>query len=935
MTSLSQNDDFASQLLDKNTQIARKRRDAGDEHVDDDEEEGFEEDLALDMDNPHSTSEAQSHYNTLRKHMGKRRAVQTASSSSSDGEVSIGDIEAQIDVCLKYEHSTQEELNTLTDMFVKINHIYENPPELCLLHSKIYKRLHDVGMESAMPNKNTKFKVSQVKTQIFLMEMLYRKPFMHDASEKLNADTQFYHQLFLKFDLLKANIGLHKIDVSLEDFAFKFENQTVLALLNLEFRMLISGIISTNFSGRYGDDECRLFALQSIIASLRTFVGSITNVHKTSMAKNRQITQNPISSFLGLEFTQSWDKVHSKHRILLRLLVTLHQEGYARSGDYLMAPIYTKEGHFAHAYKPLMTINDWLNENYSPLFGDMEMLKVQSSSDINHVRYYLHQVNTPYFRSIKPERELVAFSNCIFDLKHHVVYLYTDAEAMRNMTFRTCINFFDQYFDPQWLTTPPEDIRICLDKILEKQQFTREAMHDMYSMLGRGLHKIGGEDGDKMEKAVFLLGEAGTGKSTMLLIYQLLYPFEKIGILQNNTNNRFAIGYVVKDKFMTIILEGRDNFSAIGQTEFNSLVCCEPMLADIKKEHMKEIIPEGVFIFVGNKAPNYNNDKGDWGRRACVFRFEVRLSETETDTSLRSQIQQEIGKILAKLNGSYRNFRAKVNNSNVHLHFSQQVKNWTRYTMEVSNPLIEFIEFTDNVTKSKNFVYPLNKFLQKYNEYVQTHKLKQINLNPEFLKSVFKNLQLEVVSAKTVFDQEVENQQQAQAQAQTATAPEIGAKRGPRDGNAARTNTKRAKNPDLKVVYEQTPAKPNVATTVNSYIRGLTINSDSLYYTEQPMSDEDYKALFSTTSYAAPKSIDLTATTAKEIDADAAIAFKITVPQNLSTPKPTTPAQTPEQPEQQQKQPLPAPTQQQQQTSQVLVSQDDDDSWATSGTLKQ
>lgn len=79
-----------------------------------------------------------------------------------------------------------------------------------------------------------------------------------------------------------------------------------------------------------------------------------------------------------------------------------------------------------------------------------------------------------------------------------------------------------------------------LSTIFNDQDIPIDAQKVAFAMIGRLLYDTG--EMDKWEVILWILGRAGTGKSTLCKIAQLFYQQDDVAILSNNIEEQFGLG---------------------------------------------------------------------------------------------------------------------------------------------------------------------------------------------------------------------------------------------------------------------------------------------------------------------------------------------------------------------------------------------------------
>lgn len=226
------------------------------------------------------------------------------------------------------------------------------------------------------------------------------------------------------------------------------------------------------------------------------------------------------------------------------------------------------------------------------------------------------------------------------------------------------VNFIDSDFDEEWLEHEDDWWDAIetpyFDRILEDQGF-REKNKDwkygsvyrwVFVLLGRLLYEIG--ELDNWQVMAFLLGRAGTGKSTILNVLSELYEKGDVKTIANKIETGFGLdGFA--DALLAIARDVGKHF-ALDPEDWKSIVGGEDLSIRRKNLIAKSGLWKSGMIMAGNERPEWfkpsNDIEGSISRRTVIIGWQKGIRNL--DTSLQSNIIKfELGKLLVKFNLAY------------------------------------------------------------------------------------------------------------------------------------------------------------------------------------------------------------------------------------------------------------------------------------------
>ena len=281
-----------------------------------------------------------------------------------------------------------------------------------------------------------------------------------------------------------------------------------------------------------------------------------------------------------------------------------------------------------------------------------------------HVEAYIANSNDFELKTLDPKRWIFSFTNGVYNAQLDQMYTYEQGIPTQYVAAK----FFNVAMPVEYLDEPDfRDIPTpALDGILSHQQFStepyvpprfRDAEDDydgysvrdwIYVFMGRMIYAIG--EHDTWQALMFLKGKAGTGKSTLGKVLSNLYDAVDVGVLSNNIEHKFGLS-AIADKLIYICYEVKKDFG-LDQGEMQSMISGEPISISTKNKTAKSISWNSHGFFMGNEFPNWSNNSGSIGRRIITALFDHVV--TESNPKLFDELQEEMGRIIVKINRAYR-----------------------------------------------------------------------------------------------------------------------------------------------------------------------------------------------------------------------------------------------------------------------------------------
>lgn len=246
------------------------------------------------------------------------------------------------------------------------------------------------------------------------------------------------------------------------------------------------------------------------------------------------------------------------------------------------------------------------------------------------------------FPVLEVNRYLFSFRNGVYNIQKNIFLTFEEAEHA------VSARFFDHTFRPEFLEVPVDEIPTpAFDSIFEYQGYDAETLRWATAMCGRLLYPVG--DLDNWQVQFFLLGVAGSGKSTVANLVRWLFPPHQVGTLSSNAEPRFALS-ALYSKLIYVCSEVKADFK-LSQADWQCMVSAEEVQVAIKHAVAVGVRWRVPGLLCGNELPGWLDAMGSVNRRLLVFEFERKVQDG--DMHLFSRLKGEVDAFLCKASRSY------------------------------------------------------------------------------------------------------------------------------------------------------------------------------------------------------------------------------------------------------------------------------------------
>lgn len=446
--------------------------------------------------------------------------------------------------------------------------------------------------------------------------------------------------------------------------------------------------------------------------------------------------------------------------LLLYLLTVLAEKGYRRQGDSenkdanCMERIYTEDGYDTHAWRPVMTVTDFVykaankDDNYQQWHN-----LTSSASNAGKAIEHLVKCSDMHFINVVKDRRLFSFPNGIYEtgiyddktrLWKDKWYPFANGESNKVDPARSSCKYFDIPFDnyeecARWQDIPTPEFQ----KILEYQNFPPEVCDWLYIFaIGRMLYEVGELDG--WQVIAFLKGKAKSGKSTILNgVTKKLFHTLDVGVLSNNIEKKFGLSSI-HDKFLFIAPEIKGDLG-LEQCDFQTIISGEDTSVPIKFQTAQAKSWTTPGILAGNEPPDYKDNQGQVSRRIVLWEFINTV--TNGDPQLEKKLSYELPALLVKGNRAYLEAINKNGKKDIWKILPDYFIQTKKDMAEQTNSLQHFLG-TGKVVIGPELYVSQQHFTRAFNEHCRENNLNKSRWNKDFYSTPFDLLGITVIKDK-------------------------------------------------------------------------------------------------------------------------------------------------------------------------------------------
>lgn len=429
---------------------------------------------------------------------------------------------------------------------------------------------------------------------------------------------------------------------------------------------------------------------------------------------------------------------NSKYQnFLLYILGYFHERSYRRYGSDIYKPILNNEGQNTYASERVDSIQNVIYKAVVKETNYDQFLNVTNRSDsVRAATEFLSNCQDRQFHVLNKDRYTFSFENGIYFAQKDCFIPYGSGNIPSSTESS---KYFKHHFPEESVSGDWRDISTpYLDSILEYQDLPDDVIKWVYAFLGRMIYKIDEHDGWQI--IPFMQGQAGTGKSTLLLsVCKQLYDDEDVGVMSNNVQEKFGLADLV-DKIIFIAPEIKRDFK-IEQGEFQSIVSGDKVTINIKHKHSRFVNWNIPGIMAGNEIPDFIDNSGSIQRRMVTVKFNNRVANS--DLMLGQKIKDEMPSIIAKCNRCYREYASRYGRQNIWMNLPEYFKDTQRELAAATNPLIHYLA-SGKLRFDPDVCMTMDEFVLSFNNHCVENNYKKPRFNPDFYIGPFIQYKIKV-----------------------------------------------------------------------------------------------------------------------------------------------------------------------------------------------
>lgn len=504
--------------------------------------------------------------------------------------------------------------------------------------------------------------------------------------------------------------------------------------------------------------------------------GADKNIEDTSDTQKWRLTPS-IIDFIRPENTSP--KYNDKQKLHIRILKQLKIKGYRKYGDYCYEEIKTKNGQPTHAWKQSCKVSDFIvhfcNRMINP--ENWDVLTKQSRTGVEDMVEKLTSLDDPEFLALKKDRYKFSFRNGIFLARIKVknalgrekyiskFFPYNSEEIVNVDTKLASAKYHDVDFvdytalpgpvingkamnyndDGNWYHIPTPTFQKVLDHQYNQLPASEKEMicRWFYVLFGRLMFDIGVSEngiGEKWQAMMYILGEPGTGKSTLYEHVLLkIYDDREIGILDNNMEKQFGLENLLDRELYVLIGQELDENFKLERTTFLRIISGEYVIAARKSKTAVKTRFNCHMGCCGNKMIGYQDNKGELKRRIIAFLFENKVLPSQSDPNMDIKLLKELPAIIQKCVMAYLEYGQKYGSKNIWDILPKYFIESSRKIAERSNPRRAFLESND-IIFGPNLYVSETEFRNRFIEFCKQRNFPRQKFDFESWKSEFQDV---------------------------------------------------------------------------------------------------------------------------------------------------------------------------------------------------
>lgn len=433
------------------------------------------------------------------------------------------------------------------------------------------------------------------------------------------------------------------------------------------------------------------------------------------------------------------------HYLVLFLLGELSRRRYRRFDGYVYKQVYIGSSP-THAWEELCEIKTVVRllcdkETHCEMWKHSNM-----GGNFDACVKYLNNCCDLEFPDLNAKRRVWSFNDGIYDASDDSFTTY-DQHIDEHLVSCKIIakDFHDAYFStPSRVAAKLKfaDLKTPLfDSIFEPQMWDNQMVWWMFVFIGRLFYEV--SELDSWQVIPFMKGVAGTGKSTVIKVIQMMYNRADVGVISNNIEKKFGLS-TIYNKTIFVVPELKGDF-AMDQADFQSMVTGEVLSMPVKNGTPKTGVWTTPGIMAGNESAGWEDKSGSISRRIVVFPFLHKVPEEKLNPGLVDEIKEsEMPKIIRKSALAYHEAVARFRTGDIWQALPSRIREEKKKLQYSTNPLFAFIG-SDHVSLSDEEYTLESIFVTKLKSFA-TLKFPNstITFNEDFYSYIFSDFGLSI-----------------------------------------------------------------------------------------------------------------------------------------------------------------------------------------------
>lgn len=339
-----------------------------------------------------------------------------------------------------------------------------------------------------------------------------------------------------------------------------------------------------------------------------------------------------------------------------------------------------------YAYKFYKTPKEFIRETFK-----YDKLFKAYVNNVDNMAKFMRQFDSEFFEFIEPNNDYIGFKNGI--LNKNTLEFTSEQFIPENLIVK---KYIDQEFTENQETP-------LIDKILD-YQFNEETKDFIYTTFGRIINPS-----DNFGYTLYLMGEAGTGKS--LLINIVKNCVSSYGSINDNYEQKFGLSYLHNKDLIICDDLPKDIHHVLPQQTFQTMVTNGDINVSVKGGEGFTVKWTPSILFAGNWYPSYV-DKGQISRRIITANFEKPV--ISGDPMLEEKIlTNELPAFILKCLIKYNHFKEINKNKTIWNCVPEYFLEQKEDLIFNRNPLYAFL--FENTRYLEGNIVPMNVILSHFN----------------------------------------------------------------------------------------------------------------------------------------------------------------------------------------------------------------------------